>query len=285
MKCVSYNIQYGLGSDGVYDLARIADEVASADVIALQEVDRYWKRSGMVDSPAVLADHLPEHHYVFGANLDMDASFTENGRVVSRRKQFGTMILSRWPILSSRNFPLPKWGDRQHHSIQQGLLEAVIATPLGALRFYSVHLSHLSAATRLPQIERILEILATAPFEGGAWCGGHPDPESGWLEENEPPMPDEFVLMGDFNFAHSSPEYDRMIGGVAPGHGRLTNRAGLVDAWVAAGHAENEGSTHPNAKTRIDHCFVSASLSENVKRVTIDQAAVGSDHWPLWIRF
>ena len=68
MKIVTYNIQYGLGKDDRYDLARIAREVEDADVIALQEVERHWQRSGCVDSPAVLpridanasgSDHQP----------------------------------------------------------------------------------------------------------------------------------------------------------------------------------------------------------------------------------
>src|SRR5438552_14998857 len=74
VKLVTYNIQYGLGKDNRYDLARIAREVEDADVIALQEVERHWQRSGCVDSPAVLAGKLPEHYWVYGANLDMDAS-------------------------------------------------------------------------------------------------------------------------------------------------------------------------------------------------------------------
>lgn len=285
MKCVSYNIQYGLGADGHYDLARIAAEIVDADIIALQEVDRFWQRSGMVDSPAVLAEHLPEHHFVFGANLDIDASFTQDQRVISRRKQFGTMILSRWPILSSRNFPLPKWGDLNHHSIQQGILEAVIETPIGCVRVYSVHLSHLDGFTRLPQIKRIKQILAEAPAEGGAWCGGHPDPAAGWLEEAEPKMPDDHILMGDMNFAPDSEEYSTLIGATTSKFGRLTSRRGLVDAWVAAGNVETEGVTHPNVGSRIDHCFISASLAENVEDVWIDSQARGSDHFPVWATF
>ncbi len=109
MKFVTYNIQYGLGKDDRYDLARIAREVETADVIALQEVERHWQRSGCVDAPAVLGSHLPEHHWVYGANLDMDASYREPaGRLVNRRRQFGTMIRSRSPIVSSRNHLLPK---------------------------------------------------------------------------------------------------------------------------------------------------------------------------------
>lgn len=280
MKLVSYNIQYGLGRDGRYDLARIASEIADADIIALQEVDRFWKRSGMTDAPAEIAARLPRHHFVFGANLDMDASFEQDGRIISRRKQFGTMILSRFPILSSRNHLLPKWGDRRHHSIQQGMLETVIAAPGGALRVCSVHLSHLCEATRMPQVAAMKDIIARAPAEGGAWCGGHPEPAAGWTEEPEPPMPEDVILMGDMNFTPESREYALLIGDVAPGYGRLTNRAGLIDAWVAAGHDEAEGVTYPGG-ARIDHCFVSASLAPRIRAARVAEEAVGSDHWPL----
>src|SRR6266513_5336429 len=168
MRLVTYNIQFGLGGDRRYDLARIAAEVHDADIIALQEVDRHWQRSGCVDSPAVLGSHLPEHHWVYGANLDMDASYRDPaGRLVNRRRQFGTMILSRPPIVSSRNHLLPKYGTLTQHSIQQGALEAVIVTErAGPIRFYSVHLSHLSIAARMPQIEALLDIHARAPGEG-----------------------------------------------------------------------------------------------------------------------
>ena len=283
MRIATYNIQYGLGSDGNYDLARIASEVADADIIGLQEVDRFWKRSGMVDSPAVLADHLPQHHFVYGANLDMNADLIGAERINHRRKQFGTMILSRYPILSSRNFPLPKWGDRTHHSIQQGILEAVIDAPTGPLRAYSVHLSHLSPSTRLPQIEAMKAILSRAPEEGGAWCGGHPEPESGWIEEEEPPMPDDVVVMGDFNFRPDSAEYEAVVGTFAPPFGRLTNRRGLVDSWVAAGHDEMSGTTHPAQPTRIDYIFVSAGLAPAVVSSEINDRALGSDHFPVFL--
>ena len=101
--------------------------VRGADVIALQEVDRFWRRTGMIDQPAELSRRLPDYHWVYGANLDIDASYRDGGdALVNRRKQFGTMLLSRSPILSSRNFPLPKYGALTLHSIQQGLLEGVV---------------------------------------------------------------------------------------------------------------------------------------------------------------
>ena len=45
MKFVTYNIQYCKGQDGQVDPERIAKEVAGADIIALQEVERFWPRT------------------------------------------------------------------------------------------------------------------------------------------------------------------------------------------------------------------------------------------------
>lgn len=283
MKGVSYNIQYGLGADNTYDLNRIAEEVRGADIIALQEVDRNWKRSGMVDTPAVLSDLIPDHHWVYGANLDMDASFVQDGRLRHRRKQMGNAIFSRWPILSTRNFPLPKWGDRRHHTMHQGMLEAVIDHPSGPLRVYSVHLNHLSSETRMPQVQAMLDAITRAPAEGGAWSGPQIDAISGWVEEAEPPMPAPAILMGDMNFTAASAEYARVVGPLSEGFGRLTSRAGFVDAWVEAGHDEGAGATHGWLGQRIDHCFVTAGLAGRVRGCWIDDTATGSDHWPVWV--
>jgi endonuclease/exonuclease/phosphatase family metal-dependent hydrolase len=284
VKLVSYNIQYGLGKDNRYDLARIAHEIEDADVIALQEVERHWQRSGNTDQPVIIGSLLPEHQWVYGANLDMDASFRDAaGRLVNRRRQFGTMILSRTPIISSRNHLLPKYGTLAQHSIQQGALETVIgASHAGPVRIYSVHLSHLSSATRMPQVEALLAVHARAPSEGGAWCGGHPDPNAGWIEGEMPPMPTDAILMGDFNFEWDGPEYDRIAGPASGRYGRLNRLTGFVDAWVAAGHREDEGATIATGQ-RIDFCFVSASLASRVKSCRIDSETVGSDHQPLWV--
>ena len=78
MKFVSLNMQYGFGQDGVLDLERTADMVRGADIIALQEVERFWRRTGMVDQPLEIASHLPDYYWVFGANLDMDAGFRDD---------------------------------------------------------------------------------------------------------------------------------------------------------------------------------------------------------------
>ena len=100
MKLVSYNTQYSKGKDGRYDLERIAKTLEGADVIALQEVDRFWPRTGMIDQPAELAALLPNYYWVYGPAFNMDASEAgADGAVINRRRQFGNMILSRWPLI------------------------------------------------------------------------------------------------------------------------------------------------------------------------------------------
>ena len=157
MKVVSYNIQYGKGKDGRTDLDRIAAGLEGADLIALQEVERFWTRSGDVDQVAAFADRFPTHHWVYGAGVDTDADGTHaDGTVEHRRRQFGNMLLCRYPIRASRNHLLPKYASLDPLSIQRSALEGVIEFPQVSLRAYSIHLTHLSSATRLPQVETLL---------------------------------------------------------------------------------------------------------------------------------
>jgi endonuclease/exonuclease/phosphatase family metal-dependent hydrolase len=284
VRVVSYNIQYGKGRDGRFDLPRIAAAVRDADVIALQEVERFWLRSGLVAPAAALAARLPDHHWVYGPGLDMDASVRDSaGRLQSRRRQFGNMLLARGPILASRCFPLPKLGTLVQYSLQRVALEGVIGTGSEPVRVYSIHLTHLADATRSPQVDAILDIHRRAPTEGGAWCGTHPD--AAWTQDGPaPPMPRDAILMGDFNLEPSSPLYDRIVGPMSPEYGRMNGIDGFVDAWAAAGHREQDGVTchGVHAGQRIDYCFLSAPLLRRLRSAWIDEAAAGSDHQPIW---
>jgi endonuclease/exonuclease/phosphatase family metal-dependent hydrolase len=285
VKLVSYNIQYGRGRDGVFDLSRIAAAVTGADIIALQEVERYWQRSGMRDQPQEIAALLGEYYWTYGAGVDLDCSTRGgDGSLDNRRRQFGNMLLCRSPILSSRNHLLPKYASLGPMSVQRSALEGVIETGARQLRVYSLHLTHLSAETRLPQMQRLLEIHQVSPVEGGALCGAGLKEE--WTQDGMPPaLPGEAIFMGDFNMEPDSEEYARITGPVSPYGGRITNPHGFVDAWVAAGNDERDGVTADigGRDVRLDYCFVSASLSGAVSAARIDTEAAGSDHQPLWV--
>lgn len=280
MRLVSYNIQYGIGRDGKFDMARIADSVREADIIALQEVTRGLDRNGGADLVALLTDLLPMHFPVFAAGLDVDAgSEITGGRVVTRRLQFGNMILSRWPILATRNLLLPRTRSFDRGNLQRAALEALIVTPLGPLRIYSIHLDHLHHEERLRQIRHLKERILAYPLEGGAITGaveyGSP----------EPPHPEDFVLLGDFNMTPDSPEYELMAGGIDYAEGRLTVAHHPVDASrIDDGETVSWIDTErPERRSRLDYCFVSAGLASRVRRAWIDSDAAGSDHMPVWV--
>lgn len=281
MRFVSYNIQYGKGQDGAVDLARIAREVAGADIIALQEVDRHWPHTGMIDQVASLTEHLPGYFWSYGPGVDIhvDGSRPED----ARRRQFGNLVLSRNPILRSRHHLLPKMGSVDALSIQRSTVETTIDCGDARLRIYSVHLCHLSSASRLPQVDRLLDIHRSAVHEGAAMCGDLSGIayESGVHDQS---VPDLAIMMGDFNCQPDSPEYDRIVGPRSDYGGRVAPEDGFVDAWVAAGNDRDEGHTSDvrDVPAVLDYCFVSPAIRHRVRSCRVDTAATGSDHFPIW---
>ncbi len=296
MKLVSYNIQFGTGLDRRVDLKRIADTVKDADIIALQEVERFWQRSGMADQPAILAQHLKNFHWVFFPAFDMDASeHGADGEIINRRRQFGPMVMSRWPILSSRLIVFPKLGTADTFNMDTGAIECVIDTPSGCLRVYSLHLSAISARERVMQIDHLLEFHRTAQMSGGAWTGDDSsvsmtEPGAWSLGKAPPPMPTQAVVMGDFNSEPESEEYIRMVGGIDPYYGRVAHLDSFADSWlVAREHGDDRATWYSELKRpcdggmTLDYCFVTPDLMKNIGRVWVDQTADGSDHLPYWI--
>lgn len=274
MQFVTYNTGYGVGRDGEVDLDRIADAVDGADVIALQEVERFWPRSGMIDQPRELAKRLPEYWWVFGANIDLHSPETFPGEAADRRRQFGNMILARTPLLASRNIALPRCAHLPT-TMQRGAVEVIVAGATETLRIYSTHLCYLSTATRLEQLDAINRAHQAARRGPGAWEGHHPDSAVGWVVGDEPRVPDEAVVFGDLNFLPDTPEYREHV---APG---CAHPEGWVDAWACAGKGEVAGSTKPS-HGRIDYGLVSEGLRGRVRDAWVDAEAPGSDHQPLW---
>ena len=123
MKMVSYNIRFGLGLDQKIDLERIAETVKDADIIALQEVERFWKHSGMTEQPEIISSHLKQYYWLYFPAFDVDASESNSdGSILNRRRQFGPMVLSRWPIRMARYILLPKLGTTDCLSINMGAI-------------------------------------------------------------------------------------------------------------------------------------------------------------------
>ena len=236
MRVVSYNIQYCKGRDGKIDPQRVVDSVREADIIAFQEVDKAAARTRFIDQPQALGKGFPDYFWVYGPTVDALSRHHPRG---NERRQFGNMILSRWPIAQSRNLLYtPRLGGANHLSVQLGLLETVILTPDGLLRAYTTHLHHLSPGLRLRQIEQLKRHLLEAPLEGSVISGSEGQDWSEGIDEYEVPF--DALFFGDFNLKPGSPEYEALVGTPHPHdpNSRLLTIDGLADTWVAAGNKE-----------------------------------------------
>ncbi|QGN33278.1 endonuclease/exonuclease/phosphatase family protein [Microlunatus sp. Gsoil 973] len=169
---MSFNIHHAEGTDGVLDVARIADVIrnSGADVVGLQEVDRHYSdRSEWADQPAELAALLG-WHVVFGANIDQDPPVGSTDRI-----QYGTAILSRYAITSWDNTYLYNTPGQE----QRGLLHARLDVRGASVDFYCTHLAASSQTDRLQQASQIVDLI------------GDQDPA---------------ILVGDMNATPDAPE-------------------------------------------------------------------------------
>jgi endonuclease/exonuclease/phosphatase family metal-dependent hydrolase len=286
MRLLSYNIQYGFGADGIYDLTRSAKVMQPADIIALQEVERHWSRTVQDDQPALLQSMLPEHFAIYGPAFDMDASRRDGDQVINRRRQFGTMILSRWPIVWSRMHLLPMRRMVTPLNTQSGALEAMIDTPLGPLRIWSVHLAHVGVEERLLQFDCLLALRATSDASGPPWSGTDDEPDRNWTEgEGEPPNPTREIWLGDFNCEPGSLEHQR-ITGQTPYHPSAVYADRLVDAVSRMNvrlYTHEKMIAGATRRRQLDHCFLTADLLPNLRKIWTDPEQDASDHLPLWV--
>ncbi|WP_328328896.1 endonuclease/exonuclease/phosphatase family protein [Kribbella sp. NBC_00382] len=150
---LTYNMHHAAGVDGVVNLERIAGVISQsgADVVGLQEVDVHFDaRSNWEDQAAWLANRLGMQ-YRFAANLDWDP--TNPGEP---RRQYGTAILSRYPIKDFSNTLLPLYAGSE----QRGLAVATLDVGGRDLRFANTHLSKLTSAERVEQAQKVVQLLS-----------------------------------------------------------------------------------------------------------------------------
>lgn len=130
LRILTYNIRHGQGSDGRLDLDRLARIIRdlNPDLVALQEVDRRTRRAGGVDQ-AIEIGRLTGMQALFGRAMDFEGG------------QYGEVILSRHPLVTSAIHPLPCQADSESRCA----LEARIRLPDNIeLRFIGTHLDHLT---------------------------------------------------------------------------------------------------------------------------------------------
>ncbi len=141
IRVLSYNIRNCRGMNGNVSIKAVASSIAGTqpDLVGLQEVDYFNPRSAFADQTAKLGSMLGMYH-VYGPNVAWGG--------VAR---FGNAVLSRYPIISCRNYQLPSQGE------QRGLLRVEIKLAGQLVVFLNTHLG-LNHQERLPQVDKIIKI-------------------------------------------------------------------------------------------------------------------------------
>lgn len=136
-KVATFNIRHGLGTDGRLSLERTGRVIlgTEASFVGVQEIDRFWSRSGGVDQAAALAD-------LTGMHMSFHPTFTKGGG------DYGLGLLSCPPIETSFE-KLP----RRAREEPRGVI-------IGRTPHFTLLVTHLSSdpAARPEQVETLLEI-------------------------------------------------------------------------------------------------------------------------------
>ena len=153
---LTYNIQIGMGMDKKTDLARTAAAIraVSPDIVAVQEVDRQARRTAGVDQAAELA-RMTGMRMLFGKASEREGSGAAPG-------DYGIAILTRLPIRSHRNRPLPLTPGFEARTV----LEAELAWPEGSregLRFFATHFDNASREDRAASAKMLVQLAEAQP--------------------------------------------------------------------------------------------------------------------------
>jgi endonuclease/exonuclease/phosphatase family metal-dependent hydrolase len=267
VRVMTYNIKHGQGNDDcedeeapegtppatqcAVDLERTADVIASfePDIVALQEVDRWWARSGGVDQPTELVEAL-DMAACFGMNLNHEP----DGHA-DEPHQYGTVILSKFPILSCDNTLLPTPEGWE----QRGLLE--VRAEVEGVGEVAILNTHLQAGREGEEEEAVRQRTEQA------------DTIAERIAEIDVPV----ILMGDLN---AEPDDEELAALQDP-------ELRLQDAWEVAGEEESEGYTSPaspdeDAEHRIDYIFASSDFEVLSAEVPVtEDILITSDHLPV----
>ena len=151
LRILCYNIHYGQGNDGVYDLERLAEVIKAVkpDLVALQEVDVMVRRSGKVHQASKLGElcglktfYGPTQHFEGGL--------------------YGNAVLTNLPVLDVLIHPLPYTeATPELTTYPRAAIAVTVTGPDGKpLRFISTHFQHNVESDRVNQAHAINELFA-----------------------------------------------------------------------------------------------------------------------------
>lgn len=142
VRVLTFNILHGATTEGDFDLDKIADVIkqVNPDLVALQEVDFKTNRAHNYDLATELGLRT-KMAPLFGKAMDYDGG------------GYGEGILSKYPIIASRNIPLPHSPGNE----PRAALEVTVELESGdTVSFIGTHLEHQKeSGDRVLQVQKI----------------------------------------------------------------------------------------------------------------------------------
>ncbi len=151
LRVLCYNIHYGQGNDGEYNLQRLANVIKAAkpDLVALQEVDVGVKRSGRLHEVKILGEltNLKSH---FGPTQHYEGGL------------FGNAVLTNLPVENVLIQPLPYTeATPELTTYPRGAISVIVTLPTGErLNFISTHFQHNVEPDRIAEAKAINQLFA-----------------------------------------------------------------------------------------------------------------------------
>jgi endonuclease/exonuclease/phosphatase family metal-dependent hydrolase len=220
LRLLTYNIKHGLGNDGVVDLERAAAVINAVgpDLVALQEVDTGVERTAGVDQARRLGE-LTGMYSSFGDFMNYQGG------------QYGMAILSRFPIIDSKNHRLPPGAEPR-----SALAVRVKIGDTGReIVFVGIHL-YRTLEERLCQAGKVVDAVATetAPVILAGDFNSTPDSEVMSLLRRSWTLPDK----GEDSLTFSSDDPRREIDFIAyrPEGAFEVIESRVIDEPVASDH-------------------------------------------------
>lgn len=278
MKLVTWNIQWGLGVDGHFSLARIVEHaraLADFDVLCLQEVaDNYPGLQGSAGENqfATLAALLPGFTLIEGPAVDVPDG-------AGGRRRFGNALLSRLPVGQVFRHTLA-WKAAEARSMPRLMIDAMIEAPFGPVRVMTTHLEYSHTVLRAAQVESIR--MAHADTAARVL---RPPLEGGVAPFAPQPVTASAILCGDFNMKPDDPSKARLEASFDDA------TPAFVDLW----QKQNPGRAHPPSFCLYDqtygpaHCcdfvFATPDMAGRLTAIDYDLATRASDHQPVVVTF
>ena len=258
LRVVTFNLFHGGPASGLFGdggaleerLAMVTAELGALapDVIGLQEASKSWGRGNVA---ARLAGALGMEHVFASATTRVFAVPLVN-RVIVRAINFeeGPAVLSRFPIVGSEIYDLPRCANRLDPRV---LLRADVRTPWGELAVFSTHVSRDDC-----QVARVADI----------------------VREHARTRP--ALLMGDFNAGEAMSAIQALNGrgGFVDVFRAANPAAPGFTVW------QRPGAPAATVHRRVDYIFAAGMGAESAvactSRVVLDEPRRQPDGSTLW---